>query len=276
MNYELVKLNTARNALKYVIKAFSVKELYMPYYICPTIRVAANKEDCKIVYYHIDNEFRPLEKFPKNSFILYPNYFGVCSDIVDFLSQQYENLIVDNAHSFFSKPKGIASFNSLRKFFPNLRDGSFLYTKKVLDLNFLQDDFNYNPYQLSYEELCKNENRLNSQEIKYISNSTLNAYSSINIEQEKVRRIKLFNYINRYFNLNYKLSKNDIPMSYPYFAKNSNEAKQIVDILQKDNITVYRYWNNMPKSYPEYALYENLLVISLNVGEFDFENFNPE
>ena len=65
-------------------------------------------------------------------------------------------------------------------------------------------------------------------------------------------------------------------MSYPYFAKNSNEAKQIVDILQKDNITVYRYWNNMPKSYPEYALYENLLVISLNVGEFDFEIFNSE
>ena len=155
MSYFQIELNTARNALRYVINAFQIEELYIPYYICPSLRNAVKKENCKIIFYHIDNNFRPVQDFPENAFILYPNYFGICSTIVDELNSKYKNLIVDNAHSFFSEPKGIASFNSLRKFFPTLRDGSFLYTTKLFNFDFIADNFFYDFNKLSYEDTVK-------------------------------------------------------------------------------------------------------------------------
>lgn len=261
MEYNLIKLNTARNALKYVINAFCIKELYVPYYICPAIRTAVNKENCKIIYYHIGKDFRPLQKFCNDAYILYPNYFGVCSSIVEELSKQYKNLIVDNAHSYYSQPKGIASFNSLRKFFPMLCDGSFLYTKKLSNMNIQKDEFEYSPKILTYEELCKNENRLDTEEIKYISDTTLNSIPS----DDRNSRIEKFYYWQKRFNGNIKLNSNDVPFVYPYFAKSEKEANEIVTELKKENITIFRYWNNMPDSYPEKIFYTNLVAISLNV-----------
>lgn len=269
MQYELIKLNTARNALKYIIKAFDIKELYIPYYICPALRIAVNKENCKIINYHIDENFLPMCEFPNDAYVLYPDYFGVCSDIVEDLSKKYKNLIVDNAHSFFSEPKGIASFNSFRKFFPALRNGACLYTKKTLNDDIKIDDFSYEAKILSYKEICINESRLNNQPIKFASKSTLDALSSIDFDFERIRRRKMFEFFNSYFCGDFQLKKNQVPMAYPYISKNADDASKIVDGLSKHNINVYRYWNNLPQNYPERIFYENMLVISLNAEEFD-------
>lgn len=269
MQYELIKLNTARNALKYIIKAFDIKELYIPYYICPALRIVVNKENCEIINYHIDENFSPMCDFPNDAYVLYPDYFGVCSDIVEDLSKKYKNLIVDNAHSFFSEPKGIASFNSFRKFFPTLRNGACLYTKKTLNDDIKIDDFSYEPKILSYKEVCMNESMLNIQPIKLASQSTLDALSSIDFDCEIIRRRKMFDAFNSYFCGDFQLKKNQVPMAYPYIAKNADEALKISDRLNKHNINVYRYWNNLPQSYPERIFYENMLVISLNAEEFD-------
>ncbi len=67
----------------------------------------------------------PTIDFPKESFILYPNYFGVCENNVDKLVKIYPNIIIDNAHSYYSKPKGLASFNAKHKFFE--KTGSTLW-----------------------------------------------------------------------------------------------------------------------------------------------------
>ena len=246
-----------------MIRAFNIKELYLPYYICTTLRTAVYKENCKIIYYHIDETFRPLQEFPDNAFILYPNYFGICSRIVNDLSKKYKNLIVDNAHSLYSEPKGIASFNSLRKFFPELRDGSFLYTKKILEKKIPTDTHSYEPKILTYEEICKNETRLDNEEIKYISETTLNAIP----KDDKEKRIENFYYWQKRLNANIKLLENDVPFVYPYVAKTEIEANELVNELQKENITIYRYWNNLPSSYPEKIFYTNLVAIPLNTFE---------
>lgn len=263
MDYKLLKLNTARNSLRYIIRAFGIKEIYIPYYICPVIRSAVNKEKCKIIYYHIDRNFYPECKFSDNAFILYPDYFGICSNIVDELSKKYENLIIDNAHSFYSKPKGIASFNSLRKFFPTVRNGSFLYLTKDLDINILKDDFEYNPKTLNFKDFCKNENKLDLEDLKYISDSTMKIFRNINIEKEKQRRINKFNYWNERLNRNIILKENEVPFSYPYLANNIKEANNLVKELESEGILVFRYWNNMPDKFPEKQLYTNLVSINL-------------
>ena len=264
MSYFQIKLNTARNALLYVIKAFNIKELYTPYYICPSVRTAVKNQGCKIIFYNIDKDFRPIQDFPENAFVLYPNYFGICSNIVDALSNKYQNLIVDNAHSFFAEPKGIASFNSLRKFFPKLRDGAFLYTKKLFNCDFDCDDYSYELKILSYEELVKNENRLDYQEIKFMSKTTFEYFSTFDLDAEKGIRLKRFyDYHNKLENenlLNINLKKGDIPFSYPFLAKTPEAANKLVASFEQE---IYRYWTNLPDSFQEKLFYTNLVSIPI-------------
>ncbi len=262
MDYKLVKLNSARSALRYVIRCFGIKEIYVPYYICPVIRTAIKKENCKIIFYHIDKCFKPSISFPQTAFILYPNYFGVCSKIVDKLALLYPNLIVDNAHSFYSQPKGIASFNSLRKFFPNLRDGSFLYTRKTSVEKLEIDNYEYENKILSREELIKNENRHDLEEIKIISSTTLDYFSNIDLFADKQIRIEKFEQLNQQYacsnNLKLAICENVIPFSYPYLANTQDDADKIVNSLNKE---VYRYWTNLPDSFVEKIFYTNLVSI---------------
>ena len=260
MKYELVKLNTARNCLKYVIRAFNIKELYLPYYLCPAIRIAAAKEKCRIIYYHINTNFEPQEKFPSQAFILYPNYFGICTDIVNNLAKKYPNLIVDNAHSFFSEPKGIASFNSLRKFFPKLRDGAFLYTKQTLNEDFKKSSFEYDLKELDYKEICINENRLDLEDILLISDCTMNYFNSLDMKSEKEGLIKHFNDFQDKYGFIKEL-KEEVPFKYPMLANNKKDADKFVEKLTKQGFTIYRYWNNMPEDFTEYPLYERLVAI---------------
>ncbi len=112
-----MEFDLARNSLKYIIKHFEIKELFIPYYLCDVIRHSLFEINCKPLFYHIDDDFMPTIDFPKESFILYPNYFGVCEDNVNRLVKIYPNIIIDNAHSYYSQPKGLASFNAKHKFF---------------------------------------------------------------------------------------------------------------------------------------------------------------
>ena len=114
--YKQLEFDLARNSLKYVINHFRIKELYIPYYLCDVIRHSLFEAGCKPLFYHIDDNFMPTIEFQKESYILYPNYFGVCEDNVDKLVETYPNIIIDNAHSYYSKPKGLASFNAKHKF----------------------------------------------------------------------------------------------------------------------------------------------------------------
>ena len=265
MKYQIVKLNTARNSLRYIIKIFNIKEIYVPYYICPVVRMALKKENCRIVFYNIDLNFKPKQEFPKNAFILYPNYFGVCSTIVEELSHKYKNLIVDNAHSFFSEPKGIASFNSLRKFFHQVRDGSFLYIKIDLKLPLEEDVYSYEYMQMSEEEFILNENRLDNEDIKLISKITYSYFSLIDLNEEKQRLKNHFEYYHKKYGsenlLKIDIKSNEFPFKYPLLLETVEKANIIVEELSAQGINVYRYWNNLPNNFEEKAFYERLVCI---------------
>lgn len=265
MKYQVVKLNTARNSLRYIVNAFNIKEIYLPYYICPVVRNVLNKENCRIVFYNIDLNFKPKQDFPKNAFILYPNYFGVCSSIVEELSLKYKSLIVDNAHSFFSEPKGIASFNSLRKFFNQLRDGSFLYIVNDKVDNYQQDDYSYFFSKMTEEEFILNENRLDNEDIKLISKATYSYFSLIDLNEEKQRLKNHFEYYHKKYGsenlLKIDIKSNEFPFKYPLLLETVEKANIIVKELSAQGINVYRYWNNLPDNFEEKAFYERLVCI---------------
>lgn len=263
--YKLLKLNTARSALRYIIRAFSIKEMYIPYYICPALRIAAAKENCRLKFYHIDKSFKPVIDFPENAFILYPDYFGVSGAIVNDLALKYPNLIADNAHSFFSEPKGAACFNSLRKFFPLLKDGAFLYTSKTADFNIEQDDFEYEYKELSYDDMCRNENRLDYEDIKHMSECTLNYFNSIDLKKAQQQFIDNFKENDKKYgavnNLKFNLPAGAAPYKYPYLASSTAQADKTAAELEKQGKTIFRYWNNLPDSFAEKEFYTKLAAL---------------
>ena len=66
MTDKIIKLNTARNCLRYILRAYDIKEIFVPYYFCPTVKSAIRKENVKINFYHIDKNFMPVQNFGEN------------------------------------------------------------------------------------------------------------------------------------------------------------------------------------------------------------------
>ena len=114
--YEFLTFNKGRDCLKFLVNKFQIKEMYIPYYLCDVIRHTLFEESCKPIFYHIDDDFMPAVNFPAESYILYPNYFGIFAENIEKLALKYPKLIVDNAHAFYEKPSGFAGFNSGIKF----------------------------------------------------------------------------------------------------------------------------------------------------------------
>ena len=53
------------------------------------------------------------------------------------------------------------------------------------------------------------------------------------------------------------------PFVYPFLAPSIEFADNIVRRLISEGKTIYRYWNQIPKTYPEYMFYSRLVPIPL-------------
>lgn len=223
-----MKFRYARDAFGYLIQKYEIKEVFMPYYLCDVMRHTAITHGAKPVFYHIDDGFLPVQKFPLDAYVLYPNYFGICAKNVEKLAKLYPKLIVDNAHAYFEKPSGFACFNSAKKFLP-VKEGANLWIKDVCEecLSPEKPDF------LRREMFLKYHKKLSDNE------------------------------------LNIDISDNCIPFCYPYLAPSVEIADKLVEKLTADGKTIYRYWNNLPKSYNEYKFYSRLVPIPLECRDND-------
>ena len=124
---ELIALNTARNAVAYLIKAKGIKKIYIPNYLCDAIFRVCERERCEYEFYEIGADFQPLfdKNLQEDEWLYIVNYYGQVSNEVE-LKNHYNRIIYDNAHAFFRKPvDGIETIYSCRKFF-GVPDGAYL------------------------------------------------------------------------------------------------------------------------------------------------------
>lgn len=174
---------------------------------------------CKPIFYHIDDNFFPTQEFSKDQYIVYPNYFGICDENIDKLIKLYPKLIVDNAHAYFAKPRGFASFNSAKKFL-SVKDGAYLWVGEASGI-FPTCNNRYERFMFYHQLLEDNQLKIN-------------------------------------------ISSNTIPFCYPYLAPSIELADNLVEQLTKKGKVIYRYWNNLPKTYNEYKFYSRLVPIPLD------------
>lgn len=54
-------LSSGRNCLKYIINERNITTLFLPCFLCESLSEVAISENVKIEFYHIDNNFMPLD-----------------------------------------------------------------------------------------------------------------------------------------------------------------------------------------------------------------------
>ena len=261
----LIKLNLARNCLKYIIKSYGIKQLFIPYFTCPVVWQSIREVGCAVKFYHIDDKFLPITEFGKKDYILYTNYFGLFEDNCKILAKKYKNLIVDNSQGFYSKNYGIATFNSLRKFF-DVPNGAYLFTDIILENEFEQDNLVLSSAKFSqnYPQFLQNELALNKEiTIKMLSENVQNKMKNIDFCFEKDKRIRIFKQYDNIFRgdneIALSLDDEEVPYCYPFCTSNTIYNK----IFKKNGIILLKLWKNYPKIFGEYYL-SNTAAIPLD------------
>ena len=246
-----VALNSARNALRYVIRAYNITEIYAPIYTCPVVWDAIIAENCKIIPYDVGEDFLPICDIPKDAFILYNNYFGVNGKNVEIMTQKYKNLIVDNAQGFYQHHCGMASIYSPRKFF-GLPDGGLVICDRKIN-----DDFDTSVSydlcshllkridlgaQAGYIDFQKNDDALINRPIQKMSNLTATLMGNIDYDGARQQRLKNFTFLHNVLRdtneLKLDLSDTDVPLVYPFKIKDTNLRAKLI----QNKIFVAKYW----------------------------------
>lgn len=271
-------LNLARNCLVYLIKAKSIKKIYLPYYMCSSLDII--KDYCEIVYYRVNNNFLPIydEQMEDNEYIYIVNFFGqIGNNKIKSLKNKYKNIIIDNVQAFFQKPvKEIDTIYSCRKFL-GVPDGAYLYTNSRINEN-IEIDYSINRFkhllgraeknaQTYFREYQENEKELDNQPLLLMSKLTHILLGAI--QYQRIKRIRTSNY--RY--LRKKLEKyNGIKTknivgaySYPFYIENADELRKK---LINEKIFVPTLWPNVLELEKEdeisYKFAKNILPLPLD------------
>lgn len=269
-----IQLNTGRNAFEYLLRIKKYSLVYLPYFTCEVMMEPLHRLKIPYRFYHIDAQLEPLINFEleANSVLVYPNYFGIKYGTVQRLSQQVENLIIDNAQAFFQKPiTGVDTFYSCRKFF-GVPDGAYLYTESNTRLSLESDISAYRCSHLiksidlsietGYYDYLKNNVSLGNSVIKKMSALSKRMLCGIDYEACRKIRNENFQHLHAALSLINELSIDlkdiDGPMVYPLLLP----KKGIRAALIAKKIFVANYWPNVLEWTSE-EMFENYLANQL-------------
>lgn len=288
-----LRLNTARNCLKFILLARNYQKVYVPYYTCDAVYEPFDTilKDITIELYNIDKDLDPavIPPLGEDEAFLYTNYFGLKQDTVERLAKKYKTrLIVDNSQAFFDDPvPGIDTFYSARKFF-GVPDGAYLYTDVPKDTLWYQSfdtDISYDRMsalikridlspESGYKDFQQIEDSLSCQPIKKMSKLTDAIMASI--DYDEVREIRRRNYDVLYWRLFQKqkfwVKRNHeaVPLCYPFLSVSPEVRKRLI----QHKIFVPTYWPNVlsqcKEDSVEYKYAANLLPLPIS------QNYNAE
>jgi len=278
---DAIKVNLARKAFEYILKARGIQKVYIPYFTCEVMLEPFENIDAKYEYYHIDELLEPVFDYSSlrtSDFFLYTNYFGLKDHFINQLKDKVKNLIIDNAQAFYSKPhQGVDTFYSARKFF-GVSDGGYLYTDKTLDEDLetdkSSDRFRHllgkieNGAEAAYILFKENDDNLCGQTVKKMSLITQRILQSIDYESVAEVRRRNFIYLHEHLadknKLNIDLSSESVPLVYPFLTDNPTLREYLI----RNKVYVALYWPNVLEwclpSDPEYMISSNMVNLPVD------------
>ena len=253
-----IRLNTGRNCLEYILRARGYKKVYVPYYTCEAVMEPINKMGIPYEFYHIDIHFEISDRFmlKADEALLYTNYFGLKQRYVEQLAEKTgSHLIVDNTQAFYAKPiQGIDTFYTCRKFF-GVADGAYLYTDKLLDEKFEQDESYDRMAHLlkridlsaeqGFADFRKVDDGLDNKPIRKMSKLTKRIMQSIDYEAAAKKRRENYQMLQEVLGeenkLQLSLDEDAIPMVYPFLSPINGLREKLIE----NKVFVARYWPNV-------------------------------
>lgn len=278
---DVIALNAGRYAITYAIKDAGWEKIYLPYWLCDTVKDAIHVclPEVNIDYYHIDNQLLPANvSLQMGEGILWVNYFGLQSElIIEHLVKRFcGQIIIDNTQSFYTKPqKNAWQVYSCRKFF-GVSDGSYVIHSGITKRNFpphfssssalhllhsLEKGTNY-----SYSLNKDNEAKLGTCGPASMSRLTSSILSSIDYKQIQKKRTQNMTILHQILS-----PYNEFPvfraapaMSYPFLWKD----KRLKNALIQSKIYIPTLWaetlENPKSSSWERYLSEYLCILPID------------
>jgi hypothetical protein len=263
----IARLNSGRSGIYHALRLLDRNTIYLPFYLCPDVKLFLESRSIIIKYYNISKDFEPLlSQNEEESAILIVNYFGLFtkSKLIR-IKDRFRNVIVDNCGAFFMPGlDGCYNIYSCRKFF-GVPDGCYVVGPGAGAKNY---DYPYDQssetsaYLLKriekgcselYQERMMNEERIDHSGVLKMSNLTWSLMSSIDYDFILSRRRENFVYTcSLYAKINminpdqYSDVKT-VPLFYPLVVKD----KDLVEKLRINGIYTGRRWNHVIKEVPD-------------------------
>ena len=257
LHSEGIALNCGRSCLGYMLEGKVIKKLYLPYFLCETVKHTAEKYDVEIDFYHIDQSFKPIIDFElhDDEFLYLVNYYGQLTK--EYIIQcfiKFKNIILDNAQDYFAEPiAGMHTIYTCRKFF-GVPDGAFLFTTIQNDneyerdivndrMRFLLGRFEENASKFYEGYKCNNE-YFDGKPVKRMSLISENILRAVDYEAVKSRRTENWEYVSDRLSKYNKLNpiKSEGPFAYPLLI---SDGMKIKSKLAEKQIYVPTLWPNV-------------------------------
>lgn len=287
--YRNQTFNSGRSAILGAIQNYGVDKIWLPYYLCPTVKEFLIKRRITVREYFLTKEYIPIiEKISEDEMILWTNWYGCMKpSITKYIRQTYgDRLIFDNAQGLFEEPD-TETYNcyyiySCRKFL-GVSDGAYLIQKHIkerenIHLQKFQGDWTYLESGMDmkassqYVKYQINENKMKDcfSDMSNLTKEYLKMISWDNVKQKRKENFKiLHDYLKKINLLDIDYSSNS-PFMYPLFLC-KDEIRSY--LLEKD-VFVPTWWKNLlglGPSYQEYlwSKYIIPLPIDQRYGEKD-------
>ena len=274
-----IALNCGRSCLSYLIKVRNITRIWIPKFLCDSVKEVCNKANVQIREYSISCEFLPILDNNENDWVYIVNYYGQLSDaVIKELIDKYDGkVILDYAQSYYQMPmEGIDTIYTCRKYF-GVTDGAFLYSKNHMDqqlpvdesfcrVGFLMGRFERTAQEF-YNQYRDNNELFRNEPVKRMSKLTNNLLRGIDYEKIRNTRNENFTYlhdklrsINR-LNLITPVG----PFMYPLYIAHGTEIRQR---LCENKVYIPVLWpnvlNDCKKTDLEYDMANNILPLPID------------
>ena len=275
---DAIRLNCGRVCLEYVIRAYEIKRIWLPFYLCDTVEERCLKLGVDVAGYHLNEDFSiDLPKIQNDEWLYLVNYYGqLDKSYIKSIVLSGVRVICDYSQSYFEIPiENVPTLYTCRKYF-GVPDGGFLYVpvSKVLKETIGVDNSTYRMSHIFgrmeesasryYNEYKINEENFSKMPLKYMSKITENMLRGIDYSKVKKTRERNWKFLHTYLrDINgIELKDTDGPYAYPLYL---TEAKRIREKLIENKIYVPVIWPNVIMSCTEnsveYRFAQNILPL---------------
>ncbi|MDH0850671.1 MULTISPECIES: hypothetical protein [Delftia] len=233
--------------------------IWMPYFICDAMIAPLRQLGIEVLYYPLDNEFGIAGDVALrgNDWLLYVNYFGICSGQVQKTLAHFpvERVVIDCSQAWFEEPAScMANIYSPRKFF-GVPDGGILYSNLSVALGHDQDEGSFSRMghllkrlagepESGYGDYLSAEAGLGDLEPRRMSSLTHRLLASIDQQSAREARNRNYAQLHAWLGCHNALSlptQVDAPLCYPFLCTD----QKLRGKLLARRIFTPTYWNEV-------------------------------